>query len=333
MIDRQADAWVLGIDTSAYTTSVAAVFDSGISLQERQVLPVELGSRGLRPSEALFHHIRALPNLVESLVSRLNPREMVGVAVSVAPRPQEGSYLPPFLAGEAVARSLAAHARVPCLSTTHQEGHIRAGLAGSGLIPDDAFLALHVSGGTTELVRVQWSSRDAMQVRLVGGSDDLYAGQFVDRVGVLLGCRFPAGPELDQLAEAQEDYIEIPWSRPRFRDNLWWISFSGPESAAERAMLSGAAAGLIARGVMESIAQSLAALVQAAQQRGDLLVVGGVAANTHLRRRMRSLLEPKGWRIWFAEPDWSRDNAIGVGYLGIDAWRRRDDVLVQDSRI
>lgn len=319
LIDPRPERWTLGIDTSAYTTSVAVVMESGAIRQARRVLDVELGSRGLRPSEAVFHHVKNLPVLVEQVFEGLDSRRLVGVAVSVAPRPAPDSYLPPFLAGEAVARSIASLVHAPLLRTTHQEGHIRAGVAGAGLpMPDTPFIALHISGGTTELVSVT-PGPQPWKIRFLGGSDDLYAGQFVDRIGVLLGCRFPAGPELDGLAEATEIAHDIAWSRPRFHDGAWWTSFSGPESAAERAVRDGAAPTEVARGVMDSIARALSALVQKAAPPGDLLVVGGVAANTHLRRRMQSLLALGGWRVWFAPPEWSRDNAIGVAYLAWDA--------------
>ena len=305
----------MGVDTSAYTTSVALVSTEGTVHQQRRVLPVPSGARGLRPSEALFLHTQYLPQMMEQLWNDAGRVRLSAIGVSVAPRPEPGSYLPPFLAGEAAARSIAAVEGLAVLRTTHQEGHIRAGLAGSGLQPNQEFWALHVSGGTTELVRVQMSA-GGWQVTVFGGTDDLYAGQFVDRIGVLLGASFPAGPELDRMAEAQEDMVRLPWTKPRHIDGVWRISFSGPESAAERALQDGVPSGPLARGVMESIGRTLAGLVAASADGGDLLVVGGVAANTHLRRVMGRRLP--NWRVWFADPDWSRDNAIGVAYLALD---------------
>lgn len=319
LIALQPDQWTLGIDTSAYTTSVAAVGADGRWVrQERRVLPVPIGSRGLRPGDAVFHHVRNLPVLVRTVLDGLSPAGLAGIAVSTAPRPVPDSYLPPFLAGMAVAESLAALNTVPLLRTTHQEGHIRAGLAGANMAPAGPFLAVHVSGGTTELVSVDPGVMP-WRIELLGGSDDLYAGQFVDRIGVLLGLSFPAGPELDQLAESTEESVPLPYSRPRQRDGQWWTSFSGPESAAERAVASGASPAMVARGVMTSIGQSLCALAESTGRAGDLLVVGGVAANTHLRRMMRQRLEPRGWQVRFAPPEWSRDNAVGVAFLMQDA--------------
>ncbi len=320
MIAIDHDPWVLGIDCSAYTTSVAVVRTSGQWHQARRVLEVPQGARGLRPSDALFAHVQNLPGLVEDVMAPLDDRNLAWVAVSVAPRPTPDSYLPPFLAGEAVARSVAACKRVPLLRTTHQEGHIRAGLAGSGLPGETPFFAFHLSGGTTELLRVV-PQGPRLAIEILGGSDDLYVGQFVDRVGVLLGLSFPAGPSLDGMIVSAPAAYALPWSRPRLKEGRWWTSFSGPESAAERAISEGIDGSRVARGMMESIAQSLVALLKRVASTGDLLVIGGVAANTFLRQRLGELLPGPEWRVWFAEPDWSRDNAIGVAYLGLDAWR------------
>ncbi len=312
---------MLGIDTSAYTTSVAAVCVSGQWHQARRVLAVPQGKRGLKPSEAVFGHVKNLPELVEKVMGRIDRDDLVGVSVSVAPRPNPASYLPPFLAGEGVARAIASVAQVPLWRTTHQEGHIRAGLAGTGLNVKGAFYAFHLSGGTTELLSVT-PEATGFRIETVASTDDLYVGQFVDRIGVRMGFGFPAGPELDRLSQSGHDVEPIPWSRPRLKNGLWRTSFSGPEAAAQRALDAGCEPGAVARGVLESIAQGLALLVKRASPLGgDLLVVGGVAANTRLRRRMRDLLADAGWRLWFSDPEWSRDNAVGVAYLGLDALR------------
>ncbi len=324
VIPIASDPWALGIDTSAYTTSIAAVHASGRWIQERQVLDVPSGHRGLRSSEALFQHVRNLPDLVNRVLDQLEREALVAVAVSVAPRPARDSYLPVFSAGASVAKCLASLGSVPLLATTHQEGHIRAGLAGTGLGVDRPFLVCHISGGTTELLSVQ-KGRHGFAMTLLGVSDDLYAGQMIDRIGVLLGLGFPAGPGVDQLAESAPAAYPIPWSRPRLREGLWRTSFSGPTSHAERALAKGAPKAEVARGVLESLVASLVHLIQTAASPQDLLIIGGVAANSLLRKEMSGRLTPGGFRIWFADPDWSRDNAIGVGYLGLDFWRRQNE--------
>ena len=103
----------LGIDTSNYTTSVAA-FDGRDGVNRSRLLDVAPGQLGLRQSDALFSHVKRLPVLMEQLFSAVSPGEIQAVAVSTRPRAVEGSYMPCFLAGVAVAKSLAAALGVPC---------------------------------------------------------------------------------------------------------------------------------------------------------------------------------------------------------------------------
>ena len=176
-----AQAVVLGFDTSCYTTSVAAVDLAGNPVVScRKLLPVAMGERGLRQSDALFIHVRQLPGLVEELAEQIRGREIVAVCASTKPREDENSYMPVFQAGDAQARGVAALLGVPCFASNHQRGHIEAALVGTG-IPEGPLLAVHLSGGTTELVQY-----DGEHVTLIGGSHDLHAGQVVDRTGVAL---------------------------------------------------------------------------------------------------------------------------------------------------
>ena len=98
----------IGIDTSCYTTSVAAADATGIVFEQKTMLFVQQGNRGLRQSDALFQHVKHLPNLVESMMAALSGREVGCVCVSGCPVDGEDSYMPVFLAGLGIARSLAA---------------------------------------------------------------------------------------------------------------------------------------------------------------------------------------------------------------------------------
>src|SRR5690625_1636140 len=119
---------VLGIDTSAYTTSVAVVTLNGERISdERTVLAVPIGRRGLRQSEAVFQHVNNLPVLLEAAAAETAGR-LIAVGASISPRSYPDSYMPVFRAGESVARSVAAWHRVPFVPVSHQDGHIWAGL-------------------------------------------------------------------------------------------------------------------------------------------------------------------------------------------------------------
>ena len=194
----------LGFDTSNYTTS-AALFDSGTMTvrQQKKLLPVPAGARGLRQSECVFHHTVQLPPLVDAL-GGCGPID--AVCASDRPRMQEGSYMPCFLVGAGAAQITAKALGVPFYSTSHQHGHIAAAAFGAGKLDllHEPFYAFHVSGGTTEAVLVQPDKDEIFSCTLVAQSLDLKAGQAIDRTGVMLGLQFPCGAQLETLA-AQSD--------------------------------------------------------------------------------------------------------------------------------
>ena len=117
--------------------------------------------------------------------------------------------MPVFLAGKLAATSIASSLGVPLYETTHQAGHVRAALLGQEtLVNESPFLAMHLSGGTTEVLSLVDD-----RLTLLGGTLDLHAGQVVDRTGVALGLPFPAGTHLEELAVrgmAQGEYHSVP---------------------------------------------------------------------------------------------------------------------------
>ena len=190
---------VLGLDTSNYTTSVA-VFDGSNGWNEGRLLDVRPGELGLRQSDALFQHVKRLPSLFEKLKEQGLLSDIRAVGASTRPRAVEGSYMPCFLAGTSQGQCLADTLGVPFFAHSHQQGHLAAAAwsAGHMELLDRPFLAWHLSGGTTELLKVEPDGY-TVQAEIVGGTQDISAGQLIDRTGVLLGLQFPAGKALDAL--------------------------------------------------------------------------------------------------------------------------------------
>lgn len=310
---------VLGIDTSCYTTSVAVVGGTDSVVDRRLVLEVPLGKRGLRQAEAVFQHVKNLPVLLEEVLPR---KDIRGVAVSSKPRSVSGSYMPVFKVGEAAARTLALAWEVPCFFTSHQAGHIWAGLFFNRPFWEGSFLALHISGGTTEVVSVSLGNigegEDSMGLELLGGSLDIHAGQLIDRIGVEMGLSFPAGPELERLAEEGQRQKIPPFPLPISVREMN-LNFSGPETAAIRGIKAGIEPARIAQGIERCIAESLIALIlhaAAASGLDRLLVVGGVASNQYIRSRLEDELTKAGIDTAFAPPGLASDNAVGVAAYG-----------------
>lgn len=299
----------LGIDTSCYTTSAALIDRNGVLVAEaRKILDVREGRCGLQQSEMVFQHTRNLPVLLESVFSK-GDYKVVGIGVSGYPRPIEGSYMPAFLAGLSVARSLAAANKVPISIISHQENHLEAGVWSAGGPDADRFLLLHASGGTTDLLLAEKKPDGRYNLMQIGGSMDLHAGQFVDRVGVALGLHFPTGIELEKLAATATEMVDLPVAVKKLD-----VSLSGPATAALRKLESGADKAALALGVEHALAETFARMLRngaAAYDVHDVLLVGGVASNSYIRSHVTERLAKRRVKVWVPEARFSCDNASG----------------------
>lgn len=297
----------LGIDTSNYTTS-AALYENGRVRQQKMPLPVKPGELGLRQSDAVFHHVQQLPAVLEPLLE--DSPSVRALGVSSRPRDAEGSYMPCFTVGLGAAKMLAAALNVPVYSFSHQAGHIAAALYSAKKLDllRRTFLAFHVSGGTTEAVLVSPDDRRGFCTRLVARSLDLKGGQAVDRVGGMLGLRFPAGRELERLALRSGISYRI---KPSMKGAD--CSLSGVENRCRKLLEEGKPPEEIAAYCLQAILAALDGMAEALlREYGALPLVfaGGVMSNALIRR---ALTEKYG--AFFAEPEFSADNAAGVAVL------------------
>ncbi|MCI8651115.1 MAG: DNA-binding protein [Oscillospiraceae bacterium] len=298
----------LGLDTSNYTTS-AAVFDGETGENRGRLLEVRPGQLGLRQSEALFQHVKALPERMKELRETGLLENVAAVAASTRPRAVEGSYMPCFLAGESLGRSVAEVLNVPFFAVSHQQGHLAAAAwsAGQMHLLDEPFLAWHLSGGTTELLYAEPEGANVKAQR-IGGTTDISAGQLIDRTGVLLGLSFPAGKALDQLSEQSG-------SRDQFRVKVQDMAFSlsGMENQVKALMEKGREPADIARFVLNTVSDAVCRATVEAQDRFPgipLLCSGGVASNRRLRYVLSEFCQGM-----FAQPQYSTDNAMGAAIL------------------
>ena len=303
---------VLGLDTSNYTTSVA-VFDGSEGHNEGRLLDVRPGELGLRQSDALFQHVKRLPMLFENLKGQGLLSNIQAVGASTRPRAVEGSYMPCFLAGTSQGQCLADTLGVPFYAHSHQQGHLAAAAWSAGHLEllDRPFLAWHLSGGTTELLKVEPDGY-TVQAEIIGGTQDISAGQLIDRTGVLLGLQFPAGKALDVL------YEQGNGKNRAFKVKLNDLTFSlsGMENKVKQMAERGESKEEIARFTLDTVCTTVVNATKEAQKRWPGLPVlcsGGVASNTQLRRTMT---EKCG--AVFAEPKYSTDNAMGTAIL---TWR------------
>ncbi|MDR0987432.1 MAG: peptidase M22 [Ruminococcus sp.] len=294
----------LGLDTSNYTTS-AAVYDSetGQVYMAGKLLPVKPGELGVRQSDALFHHTVQLPGVVaEAMGVREN---IAAVGVSSRPRNIEGSYMPCFLAGVTAAEILGSVSKIPVHKTSHQVGHILAALYSVGRhdLVNTKFNALHISGGTTDMLLCTPDEDEIIRCEIVAASADLKAGQLVDRVGVMLGLKFPCGPELEKLATGGDSLIKI--DVPTKNGNP---CFSGAENKCRKMLEDNVPPSIIAHYALEYIETALMKMIAFHASCDTIVFAGGVMSN----RMIRESLEKMGREKLFAAPGYSSDNAVGA---------------------
>ena len=302
----------LGIDTSCYTTSLAAITAEGV-IHTKKMLDVKSGECGLRQSDALFQHVKNMPLLFEEMEKSLDFGEFDDVTVTVSSRPRsvDGSYMPVFMAGQSFAKVVAKSLNAKYREVSHQDGHIMAAIYSCRKysILEEPFLVYHLSGGTSELLLCKWCG-DMFDCRIVGGTKDLPAGQFIDRIGVRCGMDFPCGKYIDYSA------VNFGGDKPKvkFCVNEGYINFSGEETRYERMLESGADRDMVAYSVMKCISESVKKSVEYARCEygvNNVLMVGGVSASTFLRDSFADIPS-----VYFADKDFSTDNAVGVCELG-----------------
>ncbi|MDO5022523.1 MAG: peptidase M22 [Eubacteriales bacterium] len=296
----------IGIDTSCYTTSCAAVdIDGNILADERVLLSVKNGARGLRQSEAVFQHVRNFPVVFDKVVNRLKSYSIKACCVSKTPTDGENSYMPVFEAGKAFAQSLASALNIPCFYTTHQRGHMQAAILLDRLQPP--FVAVHISGGTSDFMFIEHD-----KIETFAFSRDLHFGQLVDRAAVKIGLPFPGGSHLEKLAMGQKPYGRYSVT----------VKDAGPcLSGAEKQIFDDIEFKAIPK---EQIAIELydclaGSMLKTLEKfnidiKTPVLVFGGVASSNILRAM---LTQKSDFNFRFSQNRMSSDNAVGVAIIGL----------------
>lgn len=314
--------YFLGVDTSNYTTSLSLVCEGRTIKNVRRLLPVEHGKKGLRQSDAVFLHTKALPELSRELFCDfdVSNEKILAVGVSSSPRNAVGSYMPCFLAGMSYAAAVSDCLKIPLYEFSHQCGHIRSAIYSCGADKSfserEQFYAFHVSGGTTEALLVTRSSSSFL-CEIVGGTNDASCGQIVDRAGVLMGMKFPCGKELDELSQKSNKRLPVCVCM-----NGTYFSMSGLENKVMAFSEKGEEKSDIADFVFESIAKAIEKCTLALQKERPnfpVLYAGGVMSNSIIRKKI-SLIDG----VYFASSELSSDNACGTALLAYDRYMREE---------
>ena len=306
--------YTLGIETSCDETAVAVLRGDADLRANLVYSQAQVHARygGVVPEVASRDHLRKLPYLIKEALDEagIGFPELGLVAATYGP-----GLIGPLLVGLSYGKGIAFGRDIPFIGVNHLEGHL---FAHRLAYPHDPppFMGLLVSGGHTALIAV----RDYGDYRLVGTTVDDAAGEALDKVGKLLGIDYPAGAEIDRLA-ADGDPHAIEFPRPLMTSPGFNFSFAGLKTAVRYYLAKhpGTAAPDIAASFLASVVDVLATKAIAATRRhrlNKLVVVGGVAANQHLRTRLHADGTARGIKVFFPPLAFCTDNAAMIAACG-----------------
>ena len=312
---------ILGIETSCDETGVA-IYDEEKGLIANQLhtqIALHADYGGVVPELASRDHIRKLAPLLQAALqeAHLTAKDIDGIAYTSGP-----GLVGALLVGSTVARSLAYAWNVPAIGVHHMEGHLLAPMLEENS-PHFPFVALLVSGGHTQLVRVDGVGR----YELLGESIDDAAGEAFDKTAKLLGLDYPGGAALARLAlKGTPNRFAFP--RPMTDRPGLDFSFSGLKTFAantlhqvmqEEGELTEQSKADIAYAFQEAVVDTLAikckrALKQTGLKR--LVIAGGVSANKQLRQTLAELMQQLGGEVFYPQPQFCTDNGAMIAYAG-----------------
>ncbi len=310
------DNIIIGIDTSCYTTSIAAIsLDKEILFNKKIMLKVGKGVKGLRQSDMVFQHVNNIGIISEEIKNLNEEFNIVGICASKKPRPVDNSYMPAFTVGYNFAQMFSSLNQISLYDTTHQENHIEASLYKTD-VNSDKFISVHMSGGTTEILLVTKNKFD-FKVDKIGGTNDVSFGQLIDRLGVNLGYDFPCGKYIDENAMNCKDKIENGL-KTSVKDG--YMNLSGLENQINKYKDNYDkfyTSKLLMDAIVRNLQKSLIYLCERENIK-EVVFAGGVASSEYIRKNISNKLKRENIKCYFNDIEYSTDNAVGCALIGLN---------------
>lgn len=307
---------VLGIETSCDETGIA-IYDGEKGLLSHVLysqIAIHADYGGVVPELASRDHIRkTLPLIKEALQQAgVSADSIDGVAYTAGP-----GLSGALLVGASIGRSLAMAWGKPALAVHHMEGHLLAPML-EAHSPQFPFIALLVSGGHTQLVRVDGIG----QYQLLGESVDDAAGEAFDKTAKLMGLDYPGGPLLAKLAVTGNPK-KYKFPRPMTDRPGLDFSFSGLKTAASNVIAAEGNSPQVQADIAASFQQAVVDTLVFKCQRAlsetglkRLVVAGGVSANTSLREQLQLLLSKMKGEVFYPRKEFCTDNGAMIAFAG-----------------
>ena len=324
--------YILGIETSCDETAAAVVQNGTKILSSRVSSQVEVHHRfgGVVPELASRKHIEAIvPVVTESVrASGLEANQINAIAVTRGP-----GLVGALLVGFSFAKAYAYALGIPLVGVNHLEGHIHSVFL-EPEAPPFPFVALLASGGHTAIYYV----KSHTAVKLMGQTRDDAAGEAFDKVSKLLGLGYPGGKVIDGLAK-KGDPERITFTRPYLNKSDFDFSFSGIKTAVNLYITKHQSdyktqKADIAAGFQEAVVEVLVyKIINAALKKGcqHIAVVGGVAANSALRHKVRLAAQSKGLNAYIPSVQLCGDNAAMIAAAGFHYLKSGRDSQLSDD--
>jgi len=314
---------VLGIETSCDETAAALVKDGHevLSSVVASQIDTHRSFGGVVPELASREHLRNIGYVVRRAFADAGKEygDADGIAVTQGP-----GLVGSLLVGLSFAKAMAFALEKPLVGVNHLEGHIYSAFIEHPGI-EFPVLALVVSGGHTSLV----FSPAPGEYRSIGRTRDDAAGEALDKLSKFLGLGYPGGPVIDRLASGGNARA-YAFSLPKISDGSLDFSFSGFKTAALRLIdaegIRPRRAGKVPRKILDLVASYQSAIVETLVRQTrraaerlrprSILLVGGVACNSLLRRRFKETFETTGTPVYYPTPDLTTDNAAMIAAAG-----------------
>ncbi len=311
---------ILGIESTAHTFGASVCSTDGRILSDVKRVYVPLTGRGIHPREAAQHHSTIADAVVQDALAeaKVGARELDGVAVALGP-----GLGPTLRIGATLARATALKLQIPLMAVHHAIGHIEIG----ALTTDSRDpLVVLVSGGHTTIAA--FASR---RWRIYGETEDITLGNLLDMFAREAGLASPGGPEIERLAAKGKSFIELPYT---VKGND--VSYSGLLTAATKLLQAGRPVENLCFSIQEVSFSMLAEAVErslAHTEKNELLLVGGVASNMGLRKKLKIVAGEHAAVFRAVDPKFAGDCGAQISWTGALAFGHRSFANIERSQV
>jgi len=314
------NTFILGIEGTAWNLSAAIVTETEIIAEVTETYKPQNG--GIHPREAAQHHAKYAASVIKRLLTKakekgIEPSEIDGIAFS------QGPGLGPCLRTVATAaRMLSISFRVPLIGVNHCIAHIEIGIWRT---PAKDPVVLYVSGANSQVISYMGG-----RYRVFGETLDIGLGNALDKFARGAGLSHPGGPKIEAYAKNAKEYIHLPYVIKGMD-----LSFSGLSTAASEALKK-----YPIEDVCYSYQETAFAMVVEVAERAlahtgkkEVLLAGGVGANTRLREMLTDMCEARGAKFYVPEKRFMGDNGTMIAYTGLLMYKSGNTLTLEESRV